>query len=281
MPVYNGENFVRQAIESILNQTYQNLELLIADDGSKDRTWQIVTSYGSDKIKTFRFKKNIGAFPRTNFLIKHAKGKYLALMDSDDVSHGDRIKTQIDFLKNKTDVIVVGSQVNVINEEGEIIGKKNLPNTHADIYGQFGFIHPMVHPSCMMRKSLLPKRKSLYFTDFGVNSDYHTFIELLRYGQFANLPDALLNYRVHARNSSLSNLKHYFINTLKIRWLAITRYGYQMSLKAIILTLCQIPSLLFLPQGIISFVYPFVRGIYKPQITINKPLFWERKVAIA
>lgn len=261
MPVYNGESFVRQAIDSILNQTYQNLELLIADDGSKDKTWQIVDSYSSDKIKTFRFKRNRGAFPRTNFLIKHAQGKYLAIMDSDDISHYDRIKTQVNFLKSNKNVIVVGSQVNIINEKSQIVGKKIVPKNSQDIYCQYGLVHPMVHPSCMINKNLVPKRANLYRTKYKVNSDYYTFMELLQFGKFANLDETLLDYRIHSNNSSLKNLKKCFINTLGVRWEAIIKYNYKISLFNVLITLLEIPVILLLPIKLIDYLYPLARGL--------------------
>ncbi len=261
MPVHNGGLFLREAIESILNQTYQNFEFLIADDGSRDNTWQIINSFSSDKIKAFRFKKNIGAFPRANFLFSQARGKFLAVMDGDDIAKPDRLEKHANFMRRHSKVIVLGAQAEIINETGEIIGRKNTPLNNKEIYEQFGFIHPMIHPSCLIRRSLLPKRKFLYRTDFGVNSDYQTFFELLKYGQFANLPEVLLEYRIHGKNSSLNNLKKCFLNTLRIRWLAVTKYSYKINLLSIILTLCQIPSILLVPAKVVDFVYPLVRGI--------------------
>ncbi|MBI3558951.1 glycosyltransferase [Candidatus Gottesmanbacteria bacterium] len=261
MPVHNGGLFLREAMDSILGQTYQNFEFLIADDGSQDNTWAIINSYSSDKIKAFRFKKNRGAFPRTNFLFSQARGKFLAVMDGDDIAKPDRLEKQVNFMRRHSKIVVLGTQAEIINENGEIIGQKKAPAASKQIYEQFGFIHPMIHPSCLIRRSLLPKRKFLYRTDFGVNSDYQTFFEFLNYGQFANLPEFLLQYRIHGKNSSLSNLKNCFLNTLQIRWLAVTKYGYRMNWLSLILTLCQIPSILLLPTRLVDFCYPLIRGI--------------------
>lgn len=250
------------AIDSILGQTYQNFELLIADDGSKDNTWQVINSYPSKKIKAFRFEKNIGAFPRTNSLIKQAKGKYLALMDADDISKPNRLEKQVEFLDRNPEVIVVGSQVELIDINGKIFGQKNVPQQSGSIYKQFGFIHPMVHPSCLIRRSLLPKRENVYHTRFGVNSDYHTFIELLKFGRFANLPDCLLQYRLHGHNTSFKNLKKCFLNTLLIRWQAVREYNYRADFLSILLTLVQVPSILLLPTKLVDSVYPLIRGLH-------------------
>lgn len=261
MPVLNGGSFLPQAIDSILNQTYQNFELLIADDGSKDNTWEIINSYSSNKIKAFHFKKNIGAFPRTNFLYSKARGKILCVMDADDISKPDRLEKQIQFLSDNPKVIVVGGQVELIGEDGAVFGQKNVPERPGEVYRQFGFVHPMVHPSCLIRRSLLPKRKLLYRTEFGVNSDYHTFIELLQFGKFANLPDYVLQYRLHDHNTSFKNIKRCFLNTLQIRLLAVTKYNYRIDARSALSTLVQIPSILLMPDKFIDFLYPIVRGL--------------------
>ncbi len=261
MPVYNGERFLRRAIDSILNQTYQNIELLIADDGSRDKTWQVISSYASPKIKAFRFKKNIGAFPRANFLYAKAKGKYICVMDADDISKPIRIERQMEFLAKNPKVVVVGSQAEIINESSETVGQKEVPLEHGDIYEQFGLVHPMIHPSCLVRKVLLPNKKKLYKTDFGVNSDYQTLIGLLNYGKFANLSESLLMYRIHQNNSSLKNLKKGFVNTLAIRWEAINKGNYKISFLNAFLTVLEIPVILLLPTKLIDYLYPIARGI--------------------
>lgn len=261
MPVYNGEPFLREALESILGQTYQNFEFLIADDGSRDNSWEVINSYSCDKIKAFRFKKNIGAFPRANFLYSKAKGRYICVMDADDVSKSDRIEKQVEHLVKNPKVIVVGSQAEIINESGEILGQKEVPLEHKDIYKQYSLVHPMIHPTCLIRKALLPNKKKLYRTDFGVNSDYQTLIEMLNCGLFANLAEPLIKYRVHRNNSSAQNLKKCFINTLIIRWEAIFRHGFKISLFDAILTIVGTPIALLLPAKVVDYLYPLARGL--------------------
>lgn len=268
MPVYNGEDFLALAVTSILNQTYQDFELLIADDASTDRTWTIIQDFKKrfpNKIRTYKLSKNGGAFPATNFLASKAKGKYLALMDSDDISFRLRLERQVDYLNNHPNVILVGTQADIIDERGSLIGKKNLPLTHQGIYYQFAVVNPIINPSVMIRRSLLPTRNFLYRTGFGVNSDYQTFFEWLNYGEFANLEETLIRYRRHLNNSSFRNLKIHFTNTLKIRLEACRQYNYNLSLTQLLLILIQIPVVYLLPNKILSTVYTVLRDLDNPK----------------
>lgn len=130
MLVRNGRHFTEAAINSILDQSFKDFEFLIIDDASEDNTYQIIKSYRkrySKLIRIFRLSKNLGAFGATNYALKKAQGEFVALMDSDDISHPDRLMKQVNFLKNNPDVIVVGCQADIINESGEVIGKKRFP----------------------------------------------------------------------------------------------------------------------------------------------------------
>lgn len=268
MPVYNGEDYLSFAITSILDQTFQDFELLIADDASTDKTWAIIQDFQKrfpKKIKAVKLTKNGGAFPATNLLASFAKGKYLALMDSDDISHPLRLEKQVAYLDNHSKVILVGTQADIIDEKGQQIGKKNLPSAHKEIYHQFAVVNPIINPTCVIRRALLPKRKFLYRTGFGVNSDYQTFFEWLNYGEFANLNEALLKYRRHSKNSSFRNLKIHFTNTLKIRLEACRQYGYDLGLTQFLLILIQIPVVYLLPNQILSTVYSVLRDLDNPK----------------
>lgn len=261
-----------QAIDSILNQTFQDFELLIVDDGSTDNSWQIIKSYKNRfpaKVKAFRLSKNGGAYNAANFALLHACGKYIAPMDCDDICAPERLLKQVEALNVFKDVIVVGSQANIINEKNEYIGIKKVPLTHSQIYKEFGIFHPMIHPSCMIRRSALPDRNKLYRIKYGVNDDYYTFFELIEKGKFMNLKESLLNYRIHLKNSSLTNIKEKFMNSVKIR-IEAARNGYKLGLNSIILMFFQALVVLSIPNRWILPLYLFVKGVYTPQsIVLN------------
>ncbi len=263
MPVYNGEVFLAEAIKSILAQTYKNIELIIVDDASKDQTWSIVQHFRRKypkKIFCTRMRKNGGPTAATNNGFLKSKGEFIAVMDSDDISHQKRLAKQVAFLQKNPDVIVVGTQAKVINREGKVIGKKNFPTTHQEIYDLYGRIHPIVHPSIMVRRSLLPSQKYFYKDKYGINSDYYNLFHFLNYGKFANLSEYLLFYRVHGNNGSLKKLKKSYWDILSIRFEAGLKLGYHISIKNYIAMVAQTCIVSLLPEKTLQFLYYSVKG---------------------
>lgn len=264
MPVYNGELFVAEAIESILNQTYQHFEFIIINDCSSDQTPAILNHYHKQfpkKIRIIHLEKRLGAYGAINFALKNIQGKFIALMDSDDVSYPHRLEKQVAYLKLHPQVIVLGTQAKIIDKNGNVTGKKVFCQSNQGIYRQFMTVHPLVHPSCMIKRSLLPDRKNLYFNQFGTTDDYYTFFNLLQYGQFANLPEFLLDYRIHFKNSSLQHLKAKFFTSIKIRFLAIRDFHYQPTLSGIIKSILQIMIIALIPESILLNLYLLVKGM--------------------
>lgn len=275
MPVYNGEIFLGEAIESIILQSFQDFEFIIVNDGSADSTGKIIEYYKNlypNKIRYFQIGKRGGAFAAINSVFKEAKGGYIALMDSDDVSMPGRLEKQVDFMNENPEVIMVGTQALIIDKNGEVIGKKRLPTTSEDIEKEYAFTHPMVHPSCVIRKSLLPDHNYIYENKMGVNDDYYTFFKLLNYGKFVNLPETLYKYRIHKDNSSLKNLKKTLINTIRIRMLASRKFGYPLPALFYILMPIQFILFTIIPNKFVLTLYFWFRGIYSVSDIYNKLL---------
>lgn len=267
MPVHNGENFIREALDSILGQTYQSFELFIVNDRSTDNTYNIITEYqkrSPKKIHLIHLKKRQGAFGAMNLAMKHIKGDFIAPMDSDDISAPERIEKEVEFMKENPEIVVAGSFARIIDAKGNIVGKKVFATSHDAIYSSFFTVHPIVHPACMIRRSLLPRGNKLYWNEFGVNDDYYTFFKLLNSGKFANIPEYLLNYRLHQGNSSLKNLKQKFFTTVKIRLLAVKDFGYRPDLGGLLTLLLQIAFVSLVPEKVLLKLYLLVKGIYLP-----------------
>jgi len=264
MPVYNGSFFVEQAIESILAQTYQNFELIIVNNLSTDNTPVIIERYRQlypKKIKVIHFKKRHDAYGAANTAMRHAKGEFIAPMDADDISHPERFQKQVKFFLEKKEAIVVGTQAKVIDEERRIIGEKTFPTGHTEIYKKFLEVCPLVHPSCMIRRNLLPKKNKLYENKYGVNDDYYTFFTLFKYGKIFNLPDYLLDYRIHLGNSSLQNLKQKFYNTVKIRLAAITKLNYKPTIGGLVKLIGQTLLVTAMPESLLINIYMMAKRI--------------------
>lgn len=266
MPAHNAGKFLVPAIESILKQTYPRFELLIVDDGSTDTSWKTIRDYRkrySKRIRAFRTAKQLNAAGNAamDIGLSHAKGVFIARMDADDIAYPKRLEKQVEYLLSHPRTILVGTQATVINRYGKIIGIKTVPIDHEAIYGQFGIIHPMIHPTIVVRRSLLPNPNKLYLNKWGVNDDYYSFFKLLNYGEFANLPECLLKYRVHEKNASLQNPKGKFTNSVYIRLEAIQKFNYQMSSLALLILLFQLIVVGIIPERFIVPFYMMLRGM--------------------
>jgi len=270
MPVYNGSLFIGQAIESILRQTYKNFELIIVNDGSKDNSLEIINHFVRkypQKIKVISYKKNKGESAAANIGFATSKGEFISRMDADDIAYPQKLAQQVAFMLKNPRTIVLGVQADVINEQGQKTGLKTFPLTHSRIYEAYGYYHPMLHPACLFRRSLLPNQKKLWQDNHEPNDDYYTLFGLLGCGQFANLPQRLIAYRIHANNKSLKNPKAKVLFFIKIRRDAIADFGYKLSSRVILLNLAQFFGVLILPKSLIVPLYLFFRGM-----SVNNPL---------
>ncbi len=269
LPAYNAEAFLVDSIESILNQTYKNFELILINDASVDKTTQIIELYKKDyprKIKVITLTSNLngGGDRCANLGIAKANGKYIARMDADDIAHPTRLEKQVAFLENNPKVVLVGSNAWVINQQGQVIGEKLEPTTSHEIYTSYFTFHPMIHPSCMIRTNINGK-KFEYVIEYSANNDYNTFFRLLCKGHlFANLPEKLLYYRIHGKNDTFVHVKKKLFNTLKIRYTMVTQYGYNPTLKGVLSTVAQ-ATLLLIPEKMLISLYFFTKGITKPK----------------
>lgn len=270
MPVCNGSRFVGKAIESILKQSYPRLELIVVSDGSSDETWKILKNFRKHfpkKVRVYRLKKNAGESAAANFAFRRARGSFIARMDADDVSHRQRIAKQVEYMLAHPQVIVLGTQSSVIDTRGHRIGSKHFPLDHETIYRQYAVVHPMLHPSVMFRRSLLPKGKLLYRDAFEPNDDYYTLFDLLNCGRFANLPEELISYRIHDTNKSLQNLKQKFWTITNIRIVAVTKLNYRAPWWMFPVMAAQAALVLLLPEVVLREVFYYLRGMKRPTIT--------------
>ena len=154
MSVYNGLPFLKEAIESILKQTYKNFEFIIVDDGSKDKSWQHLKSLKDARIKLIKNKKNLGLAASLNKALKEVQGDFIARMDADDVSKPERLATQMDFMKKNLQVDICGSFVEVINGRGKVIGDIKKPISDSKIKKELFWLTSLLHPTWFVRREL-------------------------------------------------------------------------------------------------------------------------------
>lgn len=199
MPVYRtNERFLREAIESILNQTYKDFEFLILDDCPEDNRENVVKSYKDERIKYFVNDRNLGISQSRNKLIDLSKGEYLAVFDHDDVSFPDRFAKQVKYLDEHNDVGVVGSYF-IFSHKNKV--HKNPENT-IDIERRLLEGCAISHSASMIRKSILITTGIRYEEEFSPAEDYALWCRLLGKTKFYNIPDVLLIYRKHDDQTS-------------------------------------------------------------------------------
>lgn len=207
MPAYNCEKFIKQAIDTILNQTYVNFELLIADDGSKDGTKTIIDSYQDKRIKCFHNTQNLGYLKTSNKLVKEAQGQFISFQDADDYCELNRLEILINFFKINSHISCVGSNICKVDEKGEVISKSNFPLNHTDIVESFDR-----HRIVMTGSSLMVKKEVIdalglyneYFDRIG-SEDIYWFSLILDSYQVANLSEHLYYYRSNPSSVSLTH----------------------------------------------------------------------------
>lgn len=274
MTSYNAEKFVSQSIDSILGQTYKNFELIVVDDGSKDRTYEILKNYEAkdERVRVFRLNSNRGPSSASERGLKETRGKLVARMDADDIAFPDRIEKQVRFFCQNPDVVIVGGQCILINEESKVIGQKQFPLKSKEIYKSLFNINPIQHPTCMFNRDLVPKNHVYYHNHGILAHDLELIYKLSRYGTLANLPDVVLYYRQYPSSLSLRNPKKTFFDTLQIRYKALTSYGYKPTLKAWIVNFLQVFVVYFLPSAAIYPLFRLLRGMRNLKVELPQIL---------
>lgn len=200
MCVYNNEEFISDAIESVLAQTLSNIELIIVNDGSTDRTEKIIKSFQDNRIRYFR-QANKGASAARNFALNASKGKYIAIIDSDDICFKNRLEIQYEFLKSNPDYILVGSNALYVDSEGNEICITKL-NEDWNTIEKMKYENPFIHSSVLFVREAAFKA-GLYPIEIKIGEDLLFFSRLKKYGKMANLSDILVKYRINPSGASL------------------------------------------------------------------------------
>lgn len=199
MSAYNAEKYIKEAINSILNQTFRDFEFIIINDGSTDSTRNIILSYKDSRIKLIDNKKNIGLTRSLNGGLRAAKGEYIARIDADDSSMSARLEEQVNFLDTHKDIAVVGSWTLIIDEkDGKTFVIKN--NCGPIIIKWDGiFKNQIVHSSALFRKKTI-EEAGYYEEKYRCAQDFDLWFRVSRKYKIANLPKILTKNRIHGQS---------------------------------------------------------------------------------
>lgn len=201
MSVFNNAAYLREAIDSILNQTYTDFEFLIIDDASTDSSKEIILSYHDTRIRLIENERNIGLTKSLNKGLREAKGEYIARMDADDISLPDRLAAQHAFLQQNPDVGVVSSWVQVIDEQGNNLRYWSTPLSPEAIYYKLNFRNCLAHAAVMFRKEIVLAQGG-YNENIARAQDYELWFRLSKITKICQLDRALLKWRDRKTNIS-------------------------------------------------------------------------------
>ena len=221
MPVYNTPcEYLVEAVQSILNQSYKNFELIIIDDGSDSKTKAVLKSFNDKRIVLLENEKNRGLVYTRNCGLDNARGAYIACMDSDDSAYKHRFRKQVEFLENNPEIGVLGTAFSFFQKrEEDIFQPTDDENIRKLIISA---ISPLANPTVMMRASAIQGVR--YNTDYPFAEDLAFWVELLDKTKFANLSEILLKYRWFGGNVSKKHTVLQSLDTQKLMFLNLKRF---------------------------------------------------------
>jgi glycosyltransferase involved in cell wall biosynthesis len=223
MPAYNAGSLLRQAVDSILAQTFTDFECLIIDDGSRDGSVEALQTIGDPRLRIVLNPRNLGLVATLNYGIELARAPLIARMDADDISLPDRLHCQVEAFRLRPGLGLLGSWAEVIDAAGRTAGHIQLPIEHRQIALAMLRDNVFVHPSVMVRASVL-RDLGGYPVDFPAAEDYAMWLRILLRHEVANLPKTLVQYRIHAAQISQVNIREQRLTASRLQSWAHSAY---------------------------------------------------------
>jgi glycosyltransferase involved in cell wall biosynthesis len=221
MSVYDGERYLRDSVESMLNQTFSDFEFIIVNDSSTDASRAILESYDDSRILLLHNQKNRGLTYSLNRGLAAAKGEYMARMDADDVAMPRRLEKQVSFLRAHPEVGILGCCSVNIDLKGRRVGGSTMPESDLEVRWVSLLGNPFIHSSVMIRRGLLVSEGLKYYEALETTQDYELWTRVLRHTRGGNLPDSLIWYRRgdnvtrRRRTSQLDNHDRIALRTIR------------------------------------------------------------------
>lgn len=215
IPLYNCEAYISDALESITNQTYSNIEIVIIDDGSTDNSVEIVNSYSDPRIRLIKNETNKGIPYTRNLGLQESQGKYMAIMDSDDIAYLTRIEKQVDYMETNPSIDAIGSYYEIIGGRFKKVMKpKNI--TSEEIKAGLLFLNRIANPTSFLRLETINKYELEYNPAYFVAQDYDMWVQISKVGELSILPEVLLKYRTGHTNITKKSKSSKTIHRKKI-----------------------------------------------------------------
>lgn len=232
LPVYNNEK-INLCIDSVLNQTFRDFELLIIDNASTDHTADVVRSYNDDRIRLIVNEKNLGATGSLKKGIDMIKTKYVARIDADDLMLPERLEKQLTFMEDNPDYGIVGSWTRHIDQNDQLYAINRLCTTDKGIRTYLNIQSPFYHPAIMLRNSVLKEHDLNYDPDIKVAVEYDLWNRILRYSKGCNLPEVLTYYRTGGDSLTSRNAAKKLQEYLNVREKVCEEHSEDLVLKSL------------------------------------------------
>ncbi len=230
IPAFNAQEYLTEAVNSIKQQTYNNLEILIIDDGSTDSTHDVAQklALSDSRITLYTNEENQYIARTRNRGISLCKGKYIVWQDADDISYPERISHQVAFMEEHPDVGICGGYLQSFNLNGDLDIRTYAADDAVLRKNIFRF-SPVAQPAAIVRKECFDK-VGLFDESFPPAEDLDMSFRIGQYFKFANLQEIVIRYREHEKSNTLEKMSRMLSLTLQIRKKYSNSHGYKMSI---------------------------------------------------
>lgn len=233
MPAYNAEKYIKEAIESVLQQSYSNVEVIVVEDCSKDNTFNIINDIKDERVRVFRNDENKGIAYSTNRCIKESRGEYLALLDDDDLAMPRRFELSVDYLNKNQDIDIVGGGAVEIDEQGNMIGNMLNPRKNPKLIAARLLLRScIINGTVTMRRNVVEEYGIWYEDGCLGMQDFLFYVRASKKVNIANIPDILLKYRIHSDSETVFRKRMNAIDRekkyMEIQKLSLDLSGYQL-----------------------------------------------------
>lgn len=259
IPAYNASKYLKEAVDSIIGQTYDNLEIIIINDASTDDTLQIANSYikKDRRVKVYDNKANMGIGRNRSKGIKLAIGEFICWQDADDISLPNRIKLQVEYLLNNEDVGVVGGFMQFFDDSGDLAIRHYEEHDEGLRKTIFRY-NPIAQPASMVRSKVF-KKVGLYNPEYRVDEDLDMLFRIGREYKFANVQEVVLRYRQSNSSLTRQNLRKMEKVTIQLRMQYAKYAEYNFSIIDRLYNIAQYATMI-LPVGLRMKLFTVIRG---------------------
>ena len=273
IPVFNGQKYLKETVLSVQKSSYKNFEIILVNDGSKDKSKELCYKLKKKykNIRIFSFKKNHGFSNVLNYAIRKAKGKYIARLNQDDLVTPTRLSSQVYFLENNSNYVLVGGNLELINEQGKTLDVMSYPHTDQEIRNNWFYLNAFADPAVMYRKKTFIKVGN-YDQDFYPADDYHLWFRMGQDGKIANLNLVVTKFKVHQKAATMRLHKKLIESTKKVHEWAAENIQ-KPSLLVILYWKMQYFLAIYFPPQLNFFIYRLIKKVIFSKSQLETILF--------